>query len=58
MDKIDSIAYKKAYKFAIRIVNLSRYMIEEKKEYIISKQIMKSSTSSWIKFSRSEWSDF
>lgn len=45
MDNIDSVAYKKAYRFAIRIVNLNKYMIEEKKEYIISKQIMKSGTS-------------
>ncbi|OKH17961.1 four helix bundle protein [[Limnothrix rosea] IAM M-220] len=41
----ESIAYSKAYQFAIRIVNAYRYLIDEKKEYILSKQFLRSGTS-------------
>ncbi len=34
----------KAIKFALRIVRLSRYLSEEKKEYVLSKQILLSGT--------------
>jgi four helix bundle protein len=34
----------KSFEFAVRIYNLNQYLINEKKEYIISKQIMKSGT--------------
>ena len=40
-----SIVYEKAFSFAIRIVNLYKYLISEKKEYIMSKQLMRSGTS-------------
>ena len=43
--KDDNIVQTKSYLFAIRIINLSRYLIENKKEYILSKQILKSGTS-------------
>ncbi len=43
--KKDNILYKKSYKFAIRIVKLSQYLVNEKKEYILSKQILRSGTS-------------
>jgi len=36
---------KKTFDFAVRIVNLSKYLIDAKQEYIISKQILKSGTS-------------
>ncbi|MBC2400046.1 hypothetical protein HGG79_20145 [Clostridium tetanomorphum] len=35
----ESLAYNKAFKFAIRIVNLYKHLCKEKNEYIISKQI-------------------
>ena len=35
----------KSFKFAVRIVNLYKYMIREHKEYIISKQILRCGTS-------------
>ncbi|MBA1421453.1 MAG: four helix bundle protein [Epsilonproteobacteria bacterium] len=35
----------KSYKFAIRVVKLSQYLVDEKKEYILSKQILRSGTS-------------
>lgn len=35
----------KSKKFAIRIINLYKYLISEKKEYVMSRQILKSGTS-------------
>ena len=31
--------------FALRVIKLSRYLMEEKKEYVLSKQILRSGTS-------------
>ena len=36
---------EKSYKFAIRIVKLYQYLIDEKKEYVLSKQVLRSGTS-------------
>jgi four helix bundle protein len=41
----NSIIYEKAGKFAVRIVKLYQNIIEVKKEYVLSKQILKSGTS-------------
>ena len=41
----DSILLDKSLKFAARIVKLHKYLIKEKKETIISKQIVRSGTS-------------
>lgn len=35
----------KSFKFAVRIVNLYKYLISEKKEFVLSKQILKYGTS-------------
>ena len=40
-----SVIKDKSYLFAIRIVNLNKFLIEEKQEYILSKQILRSGTS-------------
>lgn len=40
-----SILSEKSFAFAIRIVNLYKYQIEKNKEYIMSKQILRSGTS-------------
>lgn len=40
-----SIAYEKSLDFAVRIVKLYNYLKEYKKEYIMSKQLMRSGTS-------------
>ena len=40
-----SIAYDKSLAFSMRIVNLYRYLCSEHKEFVISKQILKSGTS-------------
>lgn len=41
----DSIAFSKAKKFAIRIVNLYKHLRESKNEHIISKQVFRCGTS-------------
>ena len=40
-----SIVESKSFNFAIRIVNLYKYLTDDKKEYVLSKQILKSGTS-------------
>jgi four helix bundle protein len=35
----------KSYQFALRVIKLYKYLIEEKKEFILSKQILRSGTS-------------
>jgi four helix bundle protein len=41
----ENLVYEKSFKFAVRIVNLYKYLTNEKKEYILSKQIIRSGTS-------------
>lgn len=40
----ESILQEKSYKFALRIVNLSEYLHEEKREFVLSKKILDSGT--------------
>ncbi len=41
----DSILKTKSYNFALRIVKLAQYLQSDKKEFILSKQVLKSGTS-------------
>ena len=41
----DSLVYNKAYSFAIRIVKAYQFLQTEKREFILSKQILRSGTS-------------
>ncbi len=43
--KSENIIVDKSKAFAIRIVNLYKYLCEEKKEFILSKQLLRSGTS-------------
>jgi four helix bundle protein len=43
--KADNQIQLKSYAFALRIVKLYRFLIEDKKEFVISKQILRSGTS-------------
>jgi four helix bundle protein len=43
--KDENVTYEKAYKFAIRVVKASRYLVDEKKEFILSKQFLRCGTS-------------
>jgi four helix bundle protein len=40
-----SVLKDKSYTFAIRIVKLSQYLQNEKKEFVLSKQVLRSGTS-------------
>ena len=44
----------KSFSFAIRIVNLSKHLNAEKKEYVLSKQLLKSGTSIGANVSEAE----
>src|SRR5437868_9624112 len=41
----DSILREKSYQFALRIIKLYQFMAEERKEFVLSKQILRSGTS-------------
>ncbi len=43
--KTENVLLEKTLKFAARIMKLHKYLIKEKKEHIISKQIIRSATS-------------
>lgn len=45
MDKRKGILDKKSFAFAIRIVKLNKYLVEIKKEFVLSKQLLRSGTS-------------
>jgi four helix bundle protein len=39
-----NIVKEKSFDFAVRIVNLSKYLVEQKREFVLSKQILRSGT--------------
>jgi len=41
----DNVLVDKSFKFAIRVVKLYKYLCDSKKEYILSKQLLRSGTS-------------
>ena len=43
--KTDNVIVIKSKAFALRVIALHRYLCDEKKEYILSKQLLKSGTS-------------
>lgn len=43
--KEDNIIQQKSFAFAIRIVNLYKYLAYDKKEFVLSKQMLRSGTS-------------
>lgn len=43
--KKDNIIQQKSFAFAIRIVDLFKYLTNEKKEFVLSKQLLRSGTS-------------
>ncbi len=42
---MESIVQDKSFKFALRIIKLYRYLISNKKDYVLSKQILRCGTS-------------
>ena len=43
--KRDNVVKVKTFQFSIKIVSIYKYLIEEKKEFIMSKQLLQSGTS-------------
>ena len=43
--KKKNVWYDKAYQFAIRIVKAYQFLVKEKKEFVLSKQLLRSGTS-------------
>ena len=43
--KKDNVYLDKSYAFALKIVNLYKYLCEERREFVMSKQVLKSGTS-------------
>ena len=41
----NTVSVKKSFEFAVRIVNLYKYLTHEHKEYILSKQVLRCGTS-------------
>ncbi len=39
-----NVVTQKSFDFAVRIVNLNKYLIKEKREFVLSKQVLKSGT--------------
>jgi four helix bundle protein len=45
MDNKENVLKDKSYKFALRIVKLYKHLAEDKKEFVLSKQVLRSGTS-------------
>ena len=45
MKKKENVISEKSLKFAVRIVKFYQYLCDEKKEYVLSKQVLRSGTS-------------
>ena len=43
--KSDNVIQQKSFEFAIRIINVYKYLQSEKKEFVLSKQLLRSGTS-------------
>ena len=52
----EDIALEKSRKFAIRIYKLNKYLYEEKKEYTLAKQLLRSGTSIGANLSEAQYS--
>jgi len=44
IEKKENIVMNKSYSFALRIIKLYKYLLSEQKEYVLSKQILRSGT--------------
>ena len=41
----ENVLKEKSFKFAVRVVNFYKYLCEKKKEFVLSKQVLRSGTS-------------
>ena len=51
---MDSILEQKSFQFAVRIVNLCKHLRDTKKEYILSKQLLRAGTSIGANLSKAQ----
>lgn len=51
-----NVSLEKSKKFAIKIYKLSKYLIDEKREYVLAKQILRSGTSIGANLSEAQYS--
>ena len=54
----ENIVKEKSYKFSLRIVKLYKYLLENKSEYILSRQVLRCGTSSRSEYRRSQWGNY
>ncbi len=40
----ETILERKSYEFALRVISLSRYLVNDHHEYVLSKQVLRSGT--------------
>ena len=52
--KMDNLVEKKSFNFAVRIVKLCKIISEDRKEYTLSKQLLRSGTSIGANVSEAE----
>ena len=50
----ENVVFDKSKNFAIRIINLYKYLCDTKKEYVLSKQVLRSGTSIGANIAESE----
>jgi four helix bundle protein len=43
--KTDNVIQQKSYAFALRIVKAYKYLVDEKKEFVLAKQLLRCGTS-------------
>jgi len=53
----ESVLKNKSFKFAVRIVNLYKYLCEDKREFVLSKQALRSGTSVGAMVHEAEYSE-
>ncbi len=41
----ENVIQQKSFQFAVRIINLYKYLIDDKREFVLSKQLLRSGTS-------------
>lgn len=51
----DNLIKKKSFNFALRIIKVYKYLIDEKKEFVLSKQLLRSGTAIGALVRESEW---
>jgi four helix bundle protein len=52
-----SVLKEKSFRFAVRIVNLYKHLCEERKEFVLSKQVLRSGTSVGVMVHEAEHSE-